>query len=142
MTAMEKTTHDTDREMNESNSKTPRQFVRRSYLNERSNIIFQKALRFLFDAAEEIPTVYIDDAQKSVIAVYGQSGLVLDFSIVEQSLRVSLKFGKANRFVAPSIDEVMAFLTELEGHRQRTCTPLMRHPNRHAARLGASAKFC
>lgn len=127
--------------MTESNSNAQRHLLRHSHLNEVTNRTTQKTLRFLFNAGEEIPTVYVNDARNAVTAIYGQSGLALNFAIVERSLRVSAKFGKSNRFVAPSIVEVMAFLTELEGHRQRTCTPLMRHPNRHAARHGASANI-
>ncbi len=99
-------------------------------------------LRTLFDTATEVPTVFVNEAGTRVVASYGPSGIELEIVVLEQALGLSAKAGQPHRLIAPSVQEAMDFLIEVEGHRQRTNTPLIRLPNRHAKLSGRSVGTC
>lgn len=109
-------------------------FMMAGYPTELTTRAISATLTYLYGAGTNLPTVYVNDAPQKLEAIYGDTGLSLEFVVVEQALRVKLKQGRSNTLIVPSMREAMAFLCELEGHRQGTCTPLMKHPNRYAVK--------
>lgn len=115
-------------------------FMKLGFPTEQTSRSIGPILAHLYDAATEVPTVYIDEDLQTLTALYGETGLFVEFIVVEQALRVKPRNGQPHVLIAPSLREAMDFLSEIEGHRQMTCTPLMKHPNRHAIRSKPQTK--
>lgn len=106
-------------------------FMKKRYPTELTSKAFGSMLIYLYEAGTKLPTVFVDEEAQKLEAVYEDTGLSLVFVVVKQALRVKPKSGSSNVLIAPSLRDAMDFLCELEGHRQGTCTPLMKHPNRY-----------
>lgn len=107
-------------------------FLISGYPSERTRRIIAPILTYLFAAGNEIPTIYIDELQQTLTAEYGETNIFLKFIVVEQALRTRCRNGNSNVLITPSLQEAMELLCEIEGHRQMTWKPLMRHPTKYA----------
>jgi hypothetical protein len=119
-------------ESEKSSRKPTGTFLTNGYPSEHTRSIIATVLTYLFGAANEIPTIYIDELQQTLTAEYGETNIFLKFIVVEQALRTRCRNGNSNILISPSLQEAMELLCEIEGHRQMTWSPIMRHPTKYA----------